>query len=60
MTQTIAAPALSLDGLQLVGQMQLNADATWATFRGVARQEAAGVVSAVDGQAPLMRTGRRP
>ena len=57
MTHTIAAPAPSLDGLQLVGQLQLNADATWATFRGVARQEAAGAIATADGQSRFMRKG---
>ncbi|MEV4991206.1 phage tail tape measure protein [Pseudarthrobacter sp. LMD1-1-1.1] len=57
MTHTVAAPTPSLDGLQLVGQLQLNADATWATFRGVARQEAAGAISAADGQSRFMRKG---
>lgn len=53
-----SAPTLSLDGLQLVGQLELNADATWATFRGIARQEASGVVGSADGQARYMRAGR--
>lgn len=56
--QTAAGPTISLDGMTVVGQMQLNADATWATFRGVARQEAAGVVSAADSQSRFQRPGR--
>ena len=59
MPHVMTSPAVNLDGLTLVGQMELNANATMATFRGIARQEAAGAVNAADAQAPLMRTGRR-
>ncbi|WP_188808629.1 hypothetical protein [Pseudarthrobacter polychromogenes] len=43
--------------LELVGRLELNADATWATFRGVARQEAAGAIATADGQSRFIRKG---
>lgn len=59
-SQTAASSGAAQAGpMELVGRLELNADATWATFRGVARQEAAGVVGAADSQAAYMRTGRR-
>lgn len=52
-----AAPSISLEGMTIVGQMELNANATWATFRGVARQEAAGVVQTFDANTRNLRKG---
>jgi TP901 family phage tail tape measure protein len=43
-SQGVSAPAVSIAGMQLVGTMKLNADATMATFRGIARQEAGSAV----------------
>lgn len=56
---SIAQPAFSLDGLMVVGQMELNANATMATFRGIAQQEAAGAVTGADAESKYMRPGRR-
>lgn len=53
-----AAPAVSLDGLAVVGVMELNADATMATFRGVAKQEAASAITSADAQSKFRRAGR--
>lgn len=56
----VAANAAGFAGpLELVGSLELNADATMATFRGMARQEAVGAVNAADASAPYKRTGRR-
>lgn len=59
MTHTMSTPTLSLDGISLTGEMKLNADATWATFRGVAHQAAASAIASADAQAQNMRPGRR-
>jgi TP901 family phage tail tape measure protein len=56
-TAAASAAPIQSGPLELVGTMQLNADATIATFRGVARQEAANVVSAADAQSRFMRKG---
>lgn len=45
-SNTLTAPAVNLNGMELVGTMTLNADATMATFRGMARQEAGSAVNA--------------
>lgn len=44
--------------LELVGTMELNANATMATFRGIARQEAAGAISTADAEMQYRRRGR--
>ena len=54
-SQGLAAPAVNIAGMELVGTMKLNADATMATFRGIARQEAG---SAVDSAGRDIARGR--
>lgn len=44
--------------VEMVGTLQLNADATMATFRGMARGEATDVVKRADQQSAYSRTGR--
>lgn len=44
--------------VEMVGTLELNADATKATFRGIARGEAADVVRQADQQSAYTRTGR--
>ncbi|MCT9624281.1 phage tail tape measure protein [Pseudarthrobacter equi] len=55
------APASSSAGpAAFVGDLYLDSGEFLGKVRGIARQEAAGAVSAADAQAPRMRTGRRP
>lgn len=44
--------------MEMVGTLELNADATKATFRGMALAEANGAVSRADAQSKYMRKGR--
>jgi len=54
------APSAGAGAAAFEGNLYLDSGEFLGKVRGVARQEAAGVVSAADSQAALMRTGRRP
>ncbi|MEO5317589.1 phage tail tape measure protein [Arthrobacter sp. CC3] len=53
-----AAAAANAGPMEMFGTLSLNADATKATFRGMARQEATDVVANADGKSRYTRTGR--
>lgn len=55
----VVAPAPTSGPVEMVGTMELNADATKATFRGIACGEAADVVRQADQQSAYTRTGRK-
>jgi TP901 family phage tail tape measure protein len=52
------ASAVAAGPMEMVGTLELNSDATMATFRGIARAEASGAVTRADKQTRYSRTGR--
>jgi TP901 family phage tail tape measure protein len=58
MTHTLAAPSVSLDGLTVYVTNPFTGEQVRGIVSTVARQEAAGVVSAADSQSQFRRAGR--
>jgi hypothetical protein len=58
MTHTLAAPSVSLDGLAVYVTNPFTGEQVRGIVSTVARQEAAGVVSAADSQSQFRRAGR--
>lgn len=56
--QSFSGNSAAAGPMEMVGTLELNADATKATFRGMARQEASNAIATADSQSRYTRAGR--